>query len=140
MTQPSRRSFFRIASSIVILPLVPSALRAAVRAPNGGPHPEPRAGISAAKVASNEQLKAHPKAISTFALAREIPAVLDGIRCQCGCTDGKAYYSMLSCFEMPDIMAADCPICQAQARLAHRLFKAGKSLDEIRKGIDAKFG
>lgn len=140
MPQPSRRSFIARVSALAAVSALPRALRAATRAPGGGPHPVPRADITAAKVATSEQLKEHPKAISTFELAREIPATLDGIRCQCGCTDGKAYYSMLSCFEMPDMMAADCPICQAQARLAHRLYKAGKSLDDIRKGIDAKFG
>jgi hypothetical protein len=73
-------------------------------------------------------------------MVRAIPGILDGIRCQCGCADGKAYYSLLSCFEAPDMMGADCQICQSQARLAHRLHTSGKSLDEIRDGIDAKFG
>ena len=137
LPQSTRRHFVAALCGIA---LGPAALRAFARHTPAGPHPVPRAGISAAKIATNAQLSQRPAAIPTFALAREIPEVLDGIRCQCGCTDGKVYYSLLSCFETPDMMAAECEICQAQARLAHRLHAAGKTLDEIRKGIDAKFG
>jgi hypothetical protein len=37
-------------------------------------------------------------------------------------------------------MARHCQICQGQGRLAHRLHKDGKSLDEIRAAIDARYG
>jgi hypothetical protein len=37
-------------------------------------------------------------------------------------------------------MAQVCRICQGQARLTHRLHKAGKSLAEIRAAIDDEFG
>jgi hypothetical protein len=37
-------------------------------------------------------------------------------------------------------MARHCPICQGQARLSLRLHQAGKSLDEIRTAIDARYG
>jgi hypothetical protein len=36
-------------------------------------------------------------------------------------------------------MARECRTCQGQGRLAARLKAAGKSLDEIRAAIDAKF-
>ena len=36
--------------------------------------------------------------------------------------------------------AKECAICQGQGRLAVRLHKTGKSLDEIRAAVDAKFG
>ncbi len=140
MPQPSRRQFLSSLSALALVPVLPAAVHATTRTPRGGPHPAPRAGASAARIATNAQLVKSPKAIPAFEQAREIPAILDGIKCQCGCTDGKAYYSLLSCFETPDMMASDCEICQSQARLAHRLHKSGKSLDEIRKGIDAKFG
>jgi len=51
----------------------------------------------------------------------------------------EAFYSLLSCFEK-DGMAQHCEVCQAHAVLAHRLHKAGKSLDQIRAAIDAEFG
>jgi hypothetical protein len=49
------------------------------------------------------------------------------------------YYSLLSCFE-GDAMARTCPICQGQGRLVARLHREGKTLDEIRTAVDAKFG
>ena len=50
----------------------------------------------------------------------------------------KGFYSLLSCYES-DAMARDCAVCQGQARLATRLHRLGKSLDEIRAAIDAKY-
>jgi phosphoribosyl-dephospho-CoA transferase len=64
--------------------------------------------------------------------------VIDGIRCNCGCTNPPEFYSLLSCYEAKG-MARDCVICQGQGRLAVRLHKEGKSLDQIRSAIDAKF-
>jgi hypothetical protein len=37
-------------------------------------------------------------------------------------------------------MAKICPICQGEGRVAVRLAKAGKSLDEIRDAIDSQYG
>jgi hypothetical protein len=37
-------------------------------------------------------------------------------------------------------MARSCPICQGEGRVAVRMAKAGKSLDEIRAAIDAQYG
>jgi len=39
-----------------------------------------------------------------------------------------------------DGMAQHCRICQGQARLAFRMHGEGKTLDQIRTAIDAKFG
>jgi hypothetical protein len=36
-------------------------------------------------------------------------------------------------------MARHCEICQGQARLALRLHASGKTLDEIRAAIDARY-
>lgn len=105
----------------------------------GGPHPEPRAGITAANVLTTEQLAEWSHAAPVFDLVREIPHIVDGIRCQCGCADSPGFYSLLSCYESEG-MARYCDICQGEARLAHRLHKAGQNLDEIRASIDARFG
>jgi len=99
----------------------------------------PRPGITADKVLTREQLADAPKAIPVFDLVREIPEVVDGIRCQCGCADNPGYYSLLSCFE-GDAMAQHCPVCLGQGRFVHRLHKAGKTLDEIRSAIDVRYG
>jgi phosphoribosyl-dephospho-CoA transferase len=68
-----------------------------------------------------------------------MPEIADGIRCHCGCAETPGYRSLLSCYE-GEAMARECHTCQGQARLAARLRKSGKSLDEIRAAIDGKFG
>jgi hypothetical protein len=140
MHVPTRRHFFGLAMSALAAPFATRGSgckhgHAIVR----GPHPDPRPGITAAKVPARGALPDKPEVIAAFDQVREIPGVIDGIRCRCGCADYKAYHSLLSCFEVPDVMARDCEICQTHARLAYRLHKAGRSLDEIRKGIDARF-
>lgn len=137
----SRRAFLgRV--SVVFAASLPAARRlgaAALPLPTTEPHPTPRPGITAAKVLTHEQLADAPALIPLFDQVREIPEVIDGIRCQCGCAELEGYYSLLSCYE-GNAMARHCPVCQGQARLTHRLHRAGKSLDEIRSAIDARFG
>jgi hypothetical protein len=140
----SRRSFLSTAllgaaSSVVAL-VLPRTLRAAPTRVLDEPHPTPRPGITAAKIPTRAQLEHAPDAIPVFDLVREIPEIVDGIRCHCGCAERKEFYSLLSCYEGSDAMAMHCEVCQGQGRLVARLHKAGKSLDEIRKGIDARFG
>lgn len=102
-------------------------------------HPTPRSGITAAKVLTAEQLADSPQVIPVFDSVRAIPEIVDGIRCKCGCAELEGYYSLLSCYE-GDGMARHCPICQGEGRMAARLHKEGKSLDEIREAIDARWG
>lgn len=102
-------------------------------------HPEPRPGIDASKVLPASSLSQHPDAVPVFDMVREIPQIVDGIRCQCGCGDKPDKYSLLSCFEEPG-MARRCEGCKAQARLIHRLHGEGKTLAEIRVAIDEEFG
>jgi hypothetical protein len=141
MPDGSRRRFLTVCFAAVGVSLVGTqpAWAGARRRPTGGPHPTPRPGITADKVLTKEELVDTPKAIPAFDQVREIPEVVDGIRCQCGCADNPGFYSLLSCFE-GDAMAQHCPVCQGQARLAARLHKEGKTLDEIRVAIDARYG
>jgi len=103
-----------------------------------GPHPTPRPGIDASKVLGDGHLADWPDARPAFEAVRQIPQVVDGIRCTCGCADKPGFYSLLSCYE-GEGMALHCPICQGEARLALRLHQSGKSLDEIRAAIDARY-
>jgi hypothetical protein len=103
-----------------------------------GPHPTPRPGIDASHVLKADQLKDAPNAIPAFDEVRQIPEIVDGIRCHCGCATDKTRYSLLSCYE-GDGMARECHTCQGQGRMAFRLHKEGKSLAEIRDAIDAKY-
>lgn len=103
-----------------------------------GAHPTPRRGIDASRVVPRSALDDRPRVAEAFDMVREIPHVVDGIRCYCGCADLPESYSLLSCFEGAG-MAQSCHVCQAEARLAHRMHTDGKSLDEIRAAIDERF-
>ena len=92
------------------------------------------AGVDAAAVALDVT-----DAASIFQAVRQIPEIVDGIRCQCGCADLPGFYSLLSCYESAG-MARICVICQGEARLALRLHQGGKTLDQIRAAIDARYG
>jgi hypothetical protein len=128
----SRRSFLGQAFALVpVLAWFPRL--------RGPQHPTPRPGITAAKVLTAAQLGNAPHAIEYFDLVRQIPEVVDGIRCQCGCAELEGFYSLLSCYEEGG-MASYCEICEGEGRMAFRLHKEGKSLDEIRASIDARYG
>ena len=112
----------------------------AVRSRRAGPgHPTPRPGITAANVLPDSELAEYPACLSAFQAVRKIPQIVDGIRCNCGCADLPGFYSLLSCYEAAG-MARICPICQGQARPSARLFESGKTLDEIRAAVDARYG
>jgi hypothetical protein len=101
-------------------------------------HPTPRPGITAARVLPDAKLMDR-SAAPVYAMVREIPEVVDGIRCNCGCADLQGFYSLLTCYEEGG-MAQHCTICQGQARIAHKLHAEGWSLNGIRRAIDAEFG
>lgn len=136
--QISRRRFLAslsLVSAGLTLGAVPRIARAMVRPAR---HPTPRPGIDASRVAPAAALAGHPKAIPVFDMVREIPHVIDGIHCYCGCAELPESYSLLSCYEEHG-MAQACQICQGEARLAYRMHKNGSTLDEIRNAIDARY-
>ena len=144
----SRRGFLRRVASAMLalagLSLLPLEIAGAAERPRAarlasGTHPTPRAGIDASKVLTRAKLTEHPAAEPVFDMVRKIPQIVDGIRCQCGCAELPEFYSLLSCYEA-DGMAQHCAICQGEASLAYRMHQQGKSLDQIRAAIDAKFG
>jgi hypothetical protein len=132
----TRRRFVAAAAAAVVAPLLPARAWARAAPPA---HPTPRPGITGAKVLTRAQLADAPDLVPLFDAVREIPHVVDGIRCHCGCASLAGYYSLLSCYEAP-AMAIACPVCQGQGRVAARLHRAGKTLDEIRVAVDAQFG
>ena len=106
-----------------------------------GPHPEPRSGIDASRVPESDTVRrANVEAVEAFDEARTIPEILDGIRCQCGCSDQEGMRSLLSCYEGDEAMALHCDICRGEARLAYRMKHKGRSLDQIRAAVDARYG
>jgi len=133
----SRREFLRFGIVGTAALLIPRRMRADLAATSS--HPTPRAGITGANVLTKDDLAAAQNLVPLFDGIREIPEIVDGIMCQCGCATLPGFYSLLSCYEKHG-MARDCYICQGEGRLVLRLHKEGKSLDEIRVAIDAKFG
>jgi hypothetical protein len=103
-------------------------------------HPDPRPGIDASQVMTRQALAAFPEEIvEIYDMVRQIPHIVDGIGCSCGCAAMPGYRSLLTCY-YPTGMAMGCVICQGQARLAYRRFEEGQSLDQIRRATDARFG
>lgn len=103
-------------------------------------HPDPRPGIDASEVMTRAQLSAFPDEIAdVYDMVREMPGIADGIGCSCGCSALPGYRSLLTCFHATG-MAMGCDICQGQARLAHRRFREGQTLEQIRRATDARFG
>lgn len=107
-------------------------------APRRGPHPEPRPGVDASRVLTADDLDHDARLVELYDGIRAIPQIADGIRCQCGCADLPGYYSLLTCYEEGG-MAMWCQICQTEGRMVARLHRAGRTLDQIRRAIDARF-
>lgn len=131
--KPTRRQFLTSAAALVLAAVRPG--RAAARVLE---HPKPRAGITAAKVLGPAELGDDRAAVEVFNQVRQIPQVIDGIRCYCGCAELPDHYSLLSCFEKEG-MAQHCEICRGEAKLAFELVQQGRRLDDIRAAIDQQF-
>lgn len=106
------------------------------RRPGELSHPDPRPGITAEKVLPDDRLPDKKRVREAFAAAREFPELFDGICCACGCE--KEHRSLLSCFESQQ--PTGCWGCQEEAFLISRMAKEGKTLDDIRKAVDKKWG
>lgn len=104
-----------------------------------GPHPDPRPGIDGSRVLTREELGAFGFLAPVYDGIRAIPHIADGIRCPCGCAETEPFRSLLVCFESNG-MAKACEICQAVGRMTARLHGAGRTLDQIREAVDARFG
>jgi len=133
----SRRRFLALVPGALALVIPEQARAELLSAVSRGDHPTPRPGIDASRVLTADQLHTL-EAASVFDLVRQMPQVVDGIRCNCGCAGLPGYYSLLSCYEAPG-MAQHCEICQGQANLVHRLHRQGWSLAGIRVAVDAAF-
>lgn len=136
-----RREFLAAGlTTMMALPFLPHRLlaRCAHDGAPAGPHPTPRPGVDASRVLSADRLADDRDARAAFDQVRQIPQIVDGIRCHCGCAD--RLYSLLGCYEGEHAMAMHCQVCQGEGRLAYRLHRAGKTLDEIRAAIDDRYG
>ena len=101
-------------------------------------HPEPRPGITAELVLPPAAVPHTPGSVESYAAARQIPAVLDGLYCHCDCSKHAGHRSLLTCFQSDH--GAYCDICMGEAILAAELTGQGRSLLDIRAAIDRQFG
>jgi hypothetical protein len=115
-----------------------AAIFAVARPALGARHPEPRPGITAAGVLAPATYAGYDQIVRAYEAARRVPQVLDGLYCHCQCKENFNHRSLLSCFQSEH--GASCDICQGEARLAAEMHRQGKTLDEIRRAVDARFG
>jgi hypothetical protein len=137
----SRRSFLTLLAGAVT-PIVLGGTgvaascasgRAASGTSGGSKHPDPRPGIDASRVLPADRVPADVAEL--YDRVREIPGIIDGIRCPCGCADLPGVHSLLSCYEESG-MAQHCTVCQSVGELATRLHWEGRTLVQIRAAID----
>ena len=99
-------------------------------------HPDPRPDVTADAVLPDDDVP--EKAKQAYAAARAHPEIFDGLYCHCDCAERDGLRSLLSCFETK--MPQSCSYCRGEGELAGKLADEGKSLDEIRKAVDKKYG
>jgi hypothetical protein len=110
------------------------------RARGATTHPDPRPDVDGSNVLTAADLSGNPDLIPLFEGIAKIPQIADGIGCACGCASDPNIRSLLTCFEKSSRMALFCEICQAEGRMAVRLHDTGRTLDQIRAALDARFG
>ena len=122
-----------VASALIVIAVV-------LLAPGrSGPHPTPRAGVTAAHVMHHDQLPVYATAgaAAAYAIAARMPQTLDGIHCFCACDVSIGHHSLLSCFE--DDHGAACEVCQIEATIAAGVLDRQGTLAEARAAVDARF-
>lgn len=100
-------------------------------------HPTPRVDAHSSHVMSAGRYEQSPHVEETYAMAAEIPAVLDGLYCYCFCGSTFGHYSLLDCFKNDH--AATCGVCLDEAVLAFEMTQRGGSLDDIRQEVDRRY-
>ena len=140
-TVPLRALTLALASLLCVL--LPDAVRAQGHAHHGHApaaektrHPQPRPGVTAARVLPAAAVGERGREVYT--MAARIPGLLDGLYCHCDCHERDGLRSLLECFKSQ--MGATCGICQNQAVLAGEMHAKGSSLAEIRAAIDHEWG
>ncbi len=77
------------------------------------------------------------KVAQAYRAAMEIPKVLDSQYCYCHCKKDHDHKNLLTCFTSRH--GAKCETCINEAIFAHKMYKQGKTIDEIIALIDKKF-
>lgn len=101
-------------------------------------HPDPRPGITAEQVLPPAAVPGTAGSVESYAAARAVPQVLDGLFCHCDCARHSGHRSLLTCFESEH--GGYCDICMGEAVLAQQMTARGDAIDAIRRAVDAQFG
>ena len=75
----------------------------------------------------------YPWQVHAYQQAAKIGGVLYQLPCNCRCDRSLGHTSLRSCFE--NAHGTECDVCAAEAFLAYRMTKAGKTPVEIRAAI-----
>ena len=141
----NRRAFVAVLGSVAVAAVSRGALardltRHAHGACNrdGFPHPDPRPGVTAEHVLSEEEVGSRKRVREAYAAARTHPEMFDGVYCACECDKSMNHRSLLTCFESRQ--AIGCMACREEGELVGRLAGDGKTLEEIRRAVDEEFG
>lgn len=137
-TAPPRRRF-RTWTPVVAAFGLFLALALVVRESRADRHPAPRPGVTGAHVLHQRQLPSYATsgAAPAYAVAAQMPQLLDGIHCYCACDASIGHHSLLSCFE--DDHGAACEICQVEAAIAAGVQGRGGNLADARRAVDQRF-
>ena len=73
----------------------------------------------------------------SYAVAKEIPEILDSLHCYCECKKNLGHKSLLTCYVTEH--ATNCDLCIDEALMASRLHKEGYDAVSIRKAVDGEF-
>jgi hypothetical protein len=110
-----------------------------VASPGGGRgHPDPRPGVTGERVLSAASFAGYDRVVRSYEAARQYPEILDGLYCYCDCRHHFGHRSLLTCFESEH--GASCDVCLDESWMAVEMHRQGKSLEEIRRAVDARFG
>jgi len=133
----SRNMWFAGPALVVLTAAVVALARVGGR--SGPRHPEPRPDVTGEYVLHSGSVpRTYPNAVESYQIARQSPAMLDGMRCFCACKATLGHRSLLSCFE--DDHGALCQVCQDEALIAAAVRRRGGSLEDARREVDARFG
>lgn len=72
-----------------------------------------------------------------YAIAKEIPEIIDSLYCYCDCKKHYGHKSLLTCYV--DEHAANCKVCMDEAFAAYEMKGKGMDVVAIRKAVDEIF-
>ncbi|MCH8156239.1 MAG: hypothetical protein IID18_00545 [Nitrospinae bacterium] len=77
------------------------------------------------------------KTAQAYRIAAEIPKIIDSQFCYCYCKKNHNHKTLLTCFTSKH--GSKCDTCIGEVLYAYKLYKQGKTLDEIVIAVDKKF-